>query len=91
MAADSVLVTNLVLQIKGGMMAIFIFRYTFEWWVNLFLTIVFTDNQWDAFQLWVIHGGGAFQYLLKVSRNSTEISQCVPRHLAKTLTKHRTI
>jgi hypothetical protein len=30
MAADSVLVTNLVLQIKGGMMAIFIFRYTFE-------------------------------------------------------------
>jgi hypothetical protein len=31
------------------MMAIFIFRYTFEWWVNLFLTIVFTDNQWDAF------------------------------------------
>ena len=49
MAADSVLVTNLVLQIKGGMMAIFIFRYTFEWWVNLFLTIVFTDNQWDAF------------------------------------------
>ena len=49
MAADSVLVTNLVLQIKGGMMAIFIFRYTFKWWVNLFLTIVFTDNQWDAF------------------------------------------
>ena len=49
MAADSVLVTNLVLQIKGGMMAIFIFRYTFEWWVNLFLTIVFTDNQWGAF------------------------------------------
>ena len=30
MAADSVLVTNLVLQIKGGMMAIFIIRYTFE-------------------------------------------------------------
>jgi hypothetical protein len=30
MAADSILVTNLVLQIKGGMMAIFIFRYTFE-------------------------------------------------------------
>ena len=30
MAADSVLVTNLVLQIKGGMMAIFIFRYTFK-------------------------------------------------------------
>jgi hypothetical protein len=30
-------------------MAIFIFRYTFEWWVNLFLTIIFTDNQWDAF------------------------------------------
>jgi hypothetical protein len=30
MAADSVLVTNLVLQIKGGMMAIFIFRYTLK-------------------------------------------------------------
>jgi hypothetical protein len=30
LAADSVLVTNLVLQIKGGMMAIFIFRYTFK-------------------------------------------------------------
>jgi hypothetical protein len=29
MAADSVLVTNLVLQIKGGMMAVFIFRQSY--------------------------------------------------------------
>ena len=30
-------------------------------------------------ELWVIHGGGAFQYLLKVSRKSQSVPECLQR------------